>query len=137
MRDHCRKKTASRFHRLRKDDASRESQIGPIEGHWRMHSESGWQTWQTFQADLTGLREVMGEGSIHLLLDSYSADKTAAVRETVAHLDIKLYFIPPGLTVESLQDSSGSPRYRSLLSLGATESLTCQYLSVFCVGFSF
>jgi hypothetical protein len=77
-----------------------ESQIGPVEGHWRMHSGSEWQTSQTFQADLTGLRDVMGERPIHLLLDSYSAHKTAVVRETAARLGIRLYLMSPGLTVE-------------------------------------
>lgn len=77
-----------------------ESQIGPVDGHWRMHSESGWQTSQTFQEYLIGLRGAMGVGPIHLLLDSYSAHRTAAVRATAADLEITLHFIPPGLTDE-------------------------------------
>jgi transposase len=42
----------------------------------------------------------MGEGLIHLSLDSYSASQMNAIRETAASLGITLYFIPPGLTDE-------------------------------------
>jgi hypothetical protein len=77
-----------------------ESQIGPVDGHWRAHSESGWQTSDTFQTYLQQLRDVMGDGPIHLLLDSYSAHRTIPVKATAISLGITLHFIPPGLTDE-------------------------------------
>jgi hypothetical protein len=77
-----------------------ESQIGAVPGHWRDHSESGWQTSETFQTYLGKLRTFMGEGPIHLLLDSYAAHRTNAVKKTATALDITLHYIPPGLTDE-------------------------------------
>jgi hypothetical protein len=76
------------------------SQIGVIEEHGRTHSESGWQTTQAFQDYLARLREMMGDGLIHLLLDSYSAHRTREVRATATGRGITLHFIPPGLTDE-------------------------------------
>jgi hypothetical protein len=77
-----------------------KSQIGVVEGHWRDHSESSWQRSETFQTYLSNLRAVMGEGSIHLMLDSYSAHRTSAVKESADRLGITLRYIPPGLTDE-------------------------------------
>jgi hypothetical protein len=71
-----------------------ESGIDAVEGHWRAHSESERQTSETFESHLMKIHTEMREGRIHLLLDSYSAHRTIAVRKTAASLDITPHFIP-------------------------------------------
>jgi predicted transposase YbfD/YdcC len=71
-----------------------ESQIGAVEGHWRTHSKNGWQISEMFRSCPMKIHAEMGEGSIHLLLDSHSAYRTNDVRETAARLGITLHFIP-------------------------------------------
>jgi hypothetical protein len=50
-----------------------ELQIDAVEGQWRTHSESGWQTSEAFQKYLMKIHTEIGEGPIYFLLDSYSA----------------------------------------------------------------
>jgi hypothetical protein len=76
------------------------SQIGAVEAHWRTLSGSGWQTSETFQSHLITIGAEMREWPIHLLLNSYSAHPTNAVRETTANLGITSHFIPLELTDE-------------------------------------
>jgi hypothetical protein len=82
-----------------KTERAERSQIGDATGHWVSHSPSGWMTEVTFEEYLELLRQHYSDGSeLHLLLDSYSAHRTQNVKETAARLNIKLYYIPPGMT---------------------------------------
>jgi hypothetical protein len=47
-----------------KNKAGGEPQIGPVQGHWRDHSESGWQKSEKFQTYLSKLRMFIGERPI-------------------------------------------------------------------------
>jgi hypothetical protein len=53
--------------------------IDQVDGHWRSHSQNKRETSETFENYLINLRIALGNGSIHLLLDSYSAYRTDAM----------------------------------------------------------
>jgi hypothetical protein len=72
--------------------------IGDINGVWRDHTESGWQTSETFIKYLINLREYVGSSPIALVLDSYAAHRTRDAKQTAAELGIDLHFISHGLT---------------------------------------
>jgi hypothetical protein len=67
------------------------TQIGHVEGYWRNHSQHGWQTSETFQNYLVNLRIALGPRPTHLLLDSYSAHRTDAVKGVAVQLGITLH----------------------------------------------
>jgi hypothetical protein len=77
-----------------------QSQVGNVDGHWRIHSVGSWETLDTFQDDHAKLRSAMGETPTQLLLDCYSAHGSEPVKQAAAKLGISLHFIPPGLTDE-------------------------------------
>jgi hypothetical protein len=77
-----------------------QSQIRNVEGHWRTHSKSGWEASGMFQDYLAKLRSAVGEGAIHLLLDSYSAHRPEAVKQAAVKLGTSLHCIPPSLADE-------------------------------------
>jgi hypothetical protein len=52
-----------------KTDRVHHSQIRPLNGHWIDHSESRWQTLETFERYLRNLREYMGLGGAAQLGD--------------------------------------------------------------------
>jgi hypothetical protein len=83
-----------------KTAAVHATQIGEIGYHWVDHSESGWQIEDTFETYLVHLREYMGVGPIHLVLDCYTAHNTGRIRKVAEQLGITLHYIPPGLTDE-------------------------------------
>jgi hypothetical protein len=76
------------------------SQLGDVAHHWKNHSESGWQNETTFMEYLQALRNHMGEGPIHLILDCYTAHRTDNVKACAEALGINLHFIPAGMTDE-------------------------------------
>jgi hypothetical protein len=84
-----------------KTERVERSQIGDVGPHWVSHSLTGWMTEVTFVDYLHHLRESYPDGSeLRLLLDCYSAHRTDAVRATADLLNIRLHFIPPGMTDE-------------------------------------
>jgi hypothetical protein len=83
-----------------KTEGVQTSQLGDVGDSWVDHSESGWQTTETFMTYLLNLKEHMGAGPIALVLDCYAAHRNALVKEFAANLGIDLYFIPPGMTDE-------------------------------------
>jgi hypothetical protein len=69
---------------------------GEIWGQW---TESGWTTSEVLAEYLQRLRhEQFPEGPIVLILDTYSAHRSAAVKAVAEQLGIELIFIPPGCT---------------------------------------
>jgi hypothetical protein len=52
-----------------KTDRVHDRQIRPVNGHWIDHSESSWQTLETFERYLQNLREYMGLGGAAQLGD--------------------------------------------------------------------
>lgn len=78
-----------------------ESHFGDIGYHHADHSESGWQTAETFRRWLDWLRGLYDDGEpIWLVLDCYSVHRTEAMRSHAEGMGIHLVFIPPGLTDE-------------------------------------
>ena len=77
-----------------------ETQVGPEPTDWVTHTESGWQTSQSFSLYLMHLRETFGDQPLHLLLDMHSSHRTEIVKELAKNLDVSLHFIPPGATDE-------------------------------------
>ena len=75
-----------------------ESQLGDISPHWPAHSVSGWTTEDVFLQYLNHLSEYFNNEEVHLILDVYTAHRTASVKEIAEALHIHLYFIPPGCT---------------------------------------
>ena len=75
-----------------------ETQVGDIGSHWKTHSESGWQTSETFQEYLMHLREFYGDGDINLVLDVHASHRTLEVKRIAETLGIHLWYIPPGCT---------------------------------------
>lgn len=77
------------------------SQIGDISHHMSTYSENGWMTNDTFYQYLLFLRQHFGdEEVIHLILDTYTANVGEQIKNLAETLNIKLYYIPPGLTDE-------------------------------------
>jgi hypothetical protein len=84
-----------------KTERVERSQIGDVARNWVSHSLTGWMTQITFEDYLRDLRSYYPDGhDLHLLLDCYSAHRTADVRATAESLNIRLHFIPPGLMDE-------------------------------------
>jgi hypothetical protein len=84
-----------------KTERAERSQIGDVGTHWVSHSLTGWMTEVTFEEYLDHLRGLYHDGEeLHLLLDSYSAHRTPGVRSKAEALNIRLHFIPPGMTDE-------------------------------------
>lgn len=75
-----------------------ETQVGDVGPHWKTHSESGWQTSETFQEYLMHLREFYGDGDINLVLDVHASHRTLEVKQIAETLGIHLWYIPPGCT---------------------------------------
>jgi hypothetical protein len=69
------------------------------DGVWTSFSASGWTTSDVMCEYLRGLRQrLYPDGPLLVLLDTYTAHRTAQVRATAADLKIDLIFIPPGCT---------------------------------------
>lgn len=67
--------------------------------HWKNHSESGWINDELFQDYLMHLREYFpDDDELHLILDIYKAHLTDNVKAMAEALNIKLHFIPAGMT---------------------------------------
>ena len=75
-----------------------QSQLGDTAYHWKTHTESGWQTTESFELYLMHLRELMGDVRLHLLLDLHASHRTEQVKTLAKSLDISLHFIPAGMT---------------------------------------
>jgi hypothetical protein len=66
---------------------------------WTSFSASGWTTSDVMCQYLREMRlKMYPDGPLLILLDTYTAHRTAAVRATAAELKIDLIFIPPGCT---------------------------------------
>jgi hypothetical protein len=77
------------------------SHFGDVGYHQTAHSETGWQTTDTFTQWLNWLRGIYDDGGpIWLILDCYSVHREAMTRQHAHDLGINLLFIPPGLTDE-------------------------------------
>ena len=82
-------------------EQSIQTQIGDFGYHTATYSENGWTTIETFKTFLNGLRAFYGFDDphpIHLVLDAYQAHLSATIREEAENLNIKLHFIPAGMT---------------------------------------
>jgi hypothetical protein len=78
-----------------------ESHFGDIGYHHADHSESGWQTAETFRRWLHWLRALYDDGDpIWVVLDCYSVHRADVMRSHAEELGIHLVFIPPGMTDE-------------------------------------
>lgn len=76
-----------------------DSQLGDVGYHWKNHSESGWINDELFQDYLMHLREYFpDDDELHLILDIYKAHLTDNVKAMAKALNIKLHFIPAGMT---------------------------------------
>jgi hypothetical protein len=76
------------------------TQIGQGDGHWRSHSQNGWQTSETFRNYFVNLQCKVGPEPIYLFLGSYSAHRTDQVKAVAERLGITLHATPAGLTYE-------------------------------------
>jgi hypothetical protein len=86
-----------------KTTRAEHSQLGDVEPHVAMHSESGWITVEGFQEYLTLLKqEFPGDDPIFLILDCYSVHRTREVQDRALELRIIIKMIPGGMT-DSLQ----------------------------------
>jgi hypothetical protein len=84
-----------------KTEAVEQSHFGDIGYHHADHSESGWQTAETFVRWIHWLRTLYDDGDpIWVVLDCYSVHRAEAMRTHAAELGIHFLFIPPGLTDE-------------------------------------
>lgn len=76
-----------------------DSQLGDVVHHWRAHTPSGWINEEVFSEYLMHIREYFTDDEpVHLLLDIYKAHLTKDVRTMADTLNIRLHFIPAGLT---------------------------------------
>jgi hypothetical protein len=83
-----------------KTETVHRTQIGDVGRHWVDHTESGWTTEQLFGRYMQHLRNHMGPGELHLILDCYTAHRTEVIKRQAADQGITLHFVPPGLTDE-------------------------------------
>jgi hypothetical protein len=73
------------------------SYFGDVACHRTMHSESGWQTAETFAEWFGWLRSLYPDGEpIWLILDAYSVHRQETIRAYVEDLRIHVLFIPQG-----------------------------------------
>jgi hypothetical protein len=70
------------------------------DGVFQLTSISGWTTSDVMCSYLHHLRQIpeYADGPLVVILDTYSAHRTAAVKATAEELGIELEFIPPGCT---------------------------------------
>jgi hypothetical protein len=73
------------------------SQLGDVGEHFTNHGVNGWTTSETFCWSLQSLRDEIfhDEEPIQLILDFFSAHRTAGIRNVAIGYDIELSFIPP------------------------------------------
>lgn len=84
-----------------KTNLAEKKQVGDVSPHMSTHSKKGWTTETTFYEYLLFLRQHFNdEDPIHLVLDSYKAHRCQSIIDLAETLNIKLYFIPPGMTDE-------------------------------------
>jgi hypothetical protein len=74
------------------------TQIGDVAPNWVDHSQSGWQTEQTFATYLHCIHNYFEGHPIHLILDLYATHHTDAIKQLARDLNICLHFIPPSAT---------------------------------------
>jgi hypothetical protein len=88
------------FYAQGKTDVVENTQLGDVGYHWKTHSESGWQTEETFRQYLYHLRGHVGAGfgPIWLLLDLHASHRTERIQNLAADLGINLKYVPAGLT---------------------------------------
>jgi hypothetical protein len=73
------------------------SHCGDVSYHRTMHSESGWQTAETFTEWLGWLRSLYPNGEpIWLILDAYSIHRQETLRAYAEDLRIHLLSLPQG-----------------------------------------
>jgi hypothetical protein len=84
-----------------KTSSVEESHFGEIGYHHADHSESGWQTEETFMRWIHWLRALYDDGNpIWVVLDCYSVHRAERIRAHAGELGINFLFVPPGLTDE-------------------------------------
>jgi hypothetical protein len=84
-----------------KTDRVEASHFGDVGYHRTAHSESGWQTSETFTQWLSWLRGLYDDGApIWLILNCSAVHRQDAMRQFAQDLGTNLVFIPRGLTDE-------------------------------------
>ena len=75
------------------------SQLGEVHGHHAAHAPGGWMTGPLFLSYLRFLRSQFSDGkTLHLVVDAYAAHRTQVARELAASHNIKLHYLPAGMT---------------------------------------
>ena len=74
------------------------SQLGCVGEHWKAHSETGWETEDTFGLYLMHISEWFGGQHVDLVCDLHTSHHTEFIKKLAMDLNISLHFIPAGCT---------------------------------------